>query len=75
MQEPKRYLVITPDRLAVGSGPNGDVVINLLDPEQDTGLLGVGLIVRMTPTEAHEFARLIVRKADDAEASSPHRKI
>lgn len=40
----------------------------ILAPEQDTGLLGVGLILRMTPTEAREFAKLVSRKADEAEA-------
>lgn len=70
MQEPERYLVITPDRLEVGPGPDGDVMVNLLHPEQDTGLLGVGLLLRMTPNAAREFAQLIIRKADEAEALS-----
>lgn len=64
----KRYLVITPDRLQVGPGPDGDVIVNLLNPGQDLGLVGIGLLLRMTTNEAREFARLILRKADETEA-------
>ena len=68
----KRYIVITPDQVTIGPGPDGDVMAEILAPEQDTGLLGVGLILRMTPNEARNIARLLDRKADEAEAlSSP----
>ena len=67
----KKYLVLTSDQIVVGPGPNGDVMAEILAPEQDTGLLGIGLILRMTPTEARAFADLLNRKADAAEAGSP----
>jgi hypothetical protein len=72
--DPKRYVVITPERLEVGPGPGGDLVINLLNPEQDMGLLGVGLILRCSPNEAREFAKLILRKADETEALASRRE-
>lgn len=72
MKEPERYIVITPDRIEVGPGPDGIVVANILHPDQDLGLIGVGLLLRMTPDEARALGRLLIRKADEVEAlSSP----
>ena len=66
--EREKYLVITPDQITIGPGPGGDVLAEILAPEQDTGLLGVGLLLRMTPDEARGIARLLDKKADEADA-------
>jgi len=67
----KKFLVITPDQVKIGPGLDGDVVAEILAPEQDTGLLGVGLLLRMTPAEARHIASLLNKKADEAEAGLP----
>jgi len=72
MASGKRALVVTPQQIAVAIiNPDRDVAIHLdLDQEQ-TGLLGIEVMVRMTPTEARQIAQALVRKADEAEAGLP----
>jgi hypothetical protein len=67
----RRFLVITPDQVRVGIDQQRDVVAEILAPEQDTGLLGIGLVLRMTPAEARSVAALLSKKADEAEAGLP----
>ena len=68
MKEPSKYLILTSDQVQVAPGPGGDVLANILAPEQDTGLLGVGLILRMTANEARALAALLNKKAEESEA-------
>jgi hypothetical protein len=68
----RRYLVITPENFAVSIiNPDRAVAIHLdLDREQ-TGLLGIEVMVRMSPIEARQVAQTLLRKADEAEAGLP----
>jgi ethanolamine utilization microcompartment shell protein EutS len=68
----KRYLVITPKDIGLTViNPDRDVAIHLdLDDEQ-AGLLGIDVMIRVSPTEARQIARALTRKADEAEAGLP----
>jgi len=67
-----RYLVITPENIGVSViDPDRAVAIHLdLDREQ-TGLLGIEVMIRMSPIEARQVAETLLRKAGEAEAGLP----
>lgn len=68
----KRWLVITPSQIRGVATADGAVVVELDVSDRETGLApGLGLMVRLTPTEARHIARLLDNMADAAEAGSP----
>lgn len=72
MTTPDKYIVVTPEELAVAIGPDRELLIELRIDRSESGLLpNVGLMIGMTPAEARIFAAAIVRKADEAEAGLP----
>jgi ethanolamine utilization microcompartment shell protein EutS len=72
MESGKRFLVVTPDKIALAVvNPDRDVVIHVDLDKERTGLLGIELMIRMTPTEARQFAEALVRKAGEAAVGFP----
>jgi hypothetical protein len=71
MSNEKRILVITPNNLAFSViNPDRNVCRLLdLDPAH-TGLL-IDAVIRMIPAEARGTAKILLQKADEAEAELP----
>jgi ethanolamine utilization microcompartment shell protein EutS len=71
MSNEKRILVITPNNIAFSViNPGRDVCVHLdLDPAH-TGLL-IDAVIRMTPAETRRIAKILLQKADEAEAGLP----
>jgi ethanolamine utilization microcompartment shell protein EutS len=68
----KRYLILTPPQIGYSIvNPDRDVLLHLDLDREETGLIGVEVVIRMTPTEARQVARGLLRKADEAEAGLP----
>jgi ethanolamine utilization microcompartment shell protein EutS len=73
MVDDERFLIITPENLAFSVlNPNRDLLVHLdIDPQHFGLRPGLGLAIRMTPTEARRIAQTLARKADEAEAGLP----
>jgi hypothetical protein len=72
MENPVRFLVITPDHLELAIGPNREVIVKLKGLEQAAGLApGLGVMLGLTPVEARKFATGLNNTADKAEAGLP----
>ena len=68
MTEPSRFLVIGLEQLDLAIGPNREVVVRLRGLENDAGLTpGLGVMLALTPGEAHKFAEALHRTAQTAE--------
>jgi len=58
---PDRFIVLTPDALGLGIGPNREVVVSLRGLEKKAGLVpGLGVMIAMSPTEARQFAESLL---------------
>lgn len=65
-----KWLIINPERLLLAIGPERQVFVQLQYPHDQTGLApGVELAIQMTPAQAREIAKKLLRKADEAESS------
>jgi hypothetical protein len=64
----RKILAVTPREVRVGAAQQGSAVLLRVDlDQQETGLLGIELALRMSPVEARLIARQLVRAADDIE--------
>lgn len=67
-----RYLVISAKEVAVSViKPTRNVGMHLDLDQNSTGLIGVDVVIEMTPTEARKIAQALIRKADAAEEGLP----
>ncbi len=72
MNTPSKYIVLTAEQIAIAIGPSREVLFDLRIDRSETGLLpGVGLMIQLSSAEARQFARAIIRKADEAESGLP----
>jgi hypothetical protein len=70
----KRWLMISASGFSVVTGPDlgRNVAIHLHIPDNQLGMApGVGLALRLSPTEARRFADVLRKKADEAEVGLP----
>jgi hypothetical protein len=63
-------IVVTPSNIAVSHlhGVN-DVGLRMVLDQERTGLLGLDVIIQLSPTEARQLAAAILRRADEADAA------
>ena len=72
MEQPATILVIGADGLEIAIGPHREVIVRLMGFEKAAGLTpGLGVMLRLTPTEARQFATALNNTADKAEAGLP----
>lgn len=66
-----KWLALTPKNLSLGIFPDQSVVVQCHFDGNMIGLVeNIGLAIRMSPAEAREIGRKLLRKADEAEALS-----
>jgi hypothetical protein len=68
----ERVLYISPSELAVTISEHGTVGLFLGRPDDRLGIApGLALAIEMSPAESRHLARMLLRKADEAEAEAP----
>lgn len=69
----KKWVIITPQQIeAAAISPTHSVLLKLDVSAADTGLApGLVLALEFSPSQAREFGRMLLRKADEAEAGLP----
>jgi hypothetical protein len=71
-KRPERILYVTPRDIGVDVAPDGSVAITI-DVPPEAGLAAhLGFAAILPAPKARELARLLQRKADEAEAGLPH---
>jgi hypothetical protein len=69
------WLILPPEKLIFGIGPEDKVYVQLQYSHDQTGLApGVELAIALTPAQARAFADRLLRKADEAEAEARKRQ-
>ena len=67
----KTTLVLTADQMAISLLPAQGRILLQLDVRQWEQFLEHELAISLVPSEARQIARLLTKKADEAEAGSP----